>query len=73
MHSELLMCSVAFSFLICVNFQTWLQFQEQYYLNKIHQYKEKFFANMAEVIPQFTVACLEHLICESFIIAFMYL
>lgn len=40
MHSELFMCSTALSFLICVNFQNWLQFQEQYYLNKTR--KENF-------------------------------
>lgn len=48
MHSELFMCSIALSFLICVNFQNWLQFQEQYYLIKTP--KEFFFSNMAEVI-----------------------
>lgn len=73
MHSELCMCSVPFSILTCVNFQNWLQFQEQYYLNKTHKYRKIFFANMAEVMPQFTLACLEHSLCETFLVAFMYL
>lgn len=41
-HSELCMCSVSFSILTCVNFQNWLQFQEQYYLNKTHKYRKIF-------------------------------